>query len=165
MRFWRSPDIGHEQNSAKTFDSYLAIKRVSRALTVGEEAVEIQLIEERLNAAFQNFTEAWKQHRTLLDDGDDLEEAAAYFQEAKTNYLCSKERVALWLEAKKKPFLERGDPSDIEPKDSISSISKSNYSSSYRSESSSRRSKAAIDEKHFNNATKMASLRAEASML
>ena len=23
MRFWRSPVIGHEQNSAKTFDSYL----------------------------------------------------------------------------------------------------------------------------------------------
>ena len=71
----------------------------------------------------------------------------------------------MWLEAKKKPFMEREDPSDIEPKDSISLISKSKSSSSYRSKSSSRRSKAAIDEKHFNNATKMASLRAEASML
>ena len=26
MRFWRSPVIGHEQNSAKTFDSYLIHK-------------------------------------------------------------------------------------------------------------------------------------------
>ena len=25
MRFWRSPVIGHEQNLAKTFDSYLAV--------------------------------------------------------------------------------------------------------------------------------------------
>ena len=78
-----------------------AIKRVSNALTVGEEAVEIQLIEQRLDEAFQNFTEAWEQHRNLLDDGEDLEEAAAYFQEAKANYLCSKDRVALWLEAKR----------------------------------------------------------------
>ena len=142
-----------------------AIKRVSNALTVGEDTVEIQAIEERLDAAFHKFTEAWEQHKKLLDDDDDLEEAVAYFQEAKTKYLCSKDRVALWLEAKKKPFMEKGDPSDIEPKDSISSISKSKSSSSYRSKSSSRRSKAAIDEKHFNNATKMASLRAEASML
>ena len=145
-----------------------AIKRVSNALTVGEEgkeAVEIQLVEEGLDAAFHNFTEAWEQYRNLLDDDDDLEEAAAYFQEAKTKYLCSKDRVALWLEAKKKPLLERGDHFDIKPKDSISSISKSKSASSYRSKSSSRRSKAAIEEKHFNNATRMASLRAEASML
>ena len=145
-----------------------AIKRVSNALTVGEEgkeAVEIQLVEEGLDAAFHNFTEAWEQYRNLLDDDDDLEEAAAYFQEAKTKYLCSKDRVALWLEAKKKPLLERGDHFDIKPKDSISSISKSKSASSYCSKSSSRRSKAAIEEKHFNNATRMASLRAEASML
>ena len=71
-----------------------AIKRVSNALTVGEEAVEIQAIEERLDAAFQKFTEAWEQHKNLLDDDDDLEESAAYFQEAKTKYLCSKDRVA-----------------------------------------------------------------------
>ena len=31
------------------------IKRISNALTVDEEAVEIQLIEERLDAAFHNF--------------------------------------------------------------------------------------------------------------
>ena len=106
------------------------IKRISNALTVDEEAVEIQLIEERLDAAFHNFTEAWEQHRSLLDDDYDPDEAAAYFQEAKT--LCSKDRLALWLEAKKEPFWEKGDPFDIEPKDSISSISKFKSSSSYR---------------------------------
>ena len=141
------------------------IKQISNALTVDEEAVEIQLIEERLDAAFHTFTEVWEQHRNLLDDDDGFDKAPAYFQEAKTKYLCSKNKVALWLEAKKKPLLERGDPFDIEPKDLLSLISKFKSSSSYGSKSSSHRSTSAIVEKHFNNATRMASLRAKASML
>eukprot|EP00112_Aurelia_sp_Birch-Aquarium-sp1_P012096 Seg2541.3 transcript_id=Seg2541.3/GoldUCD/mRNA.D3Y31 product="hypothetical protein" protein_id=Seg2541.3/GoldUCD/D3Y31 len=142
-----------------------AIKRVSEALTVGDDAVEIQAIEERLDEAFHNFTKAWERHKNSLDDDDDLEESTAYFHEAKTKYLCSKDRIALWLETKKKPLLDRGNPPEIKPKDSISSISQSKSSFSRRSSSSSRRSKAAIDDKQFEYATKMASLRVEASML
>eukprot|EP00795_Rhopilema_esculentum_P008763 gene8763-biopygen9751 len=139
-----------------------AINRVSDSLTVGEETGQMQVIERRLDEAFHNFKEAWMKHKNLLDDDDDLEESTAYFHEAKTKYLCSKDRVALWLESRKKQLLERVKPPDIEPKESISQ-SKSYFSR--HSSSSSRRSKAVIAEKQFNNATKMASLRAEASML
>ena len=139
-----------------------AINRVSDSLTVGEETGQMQVIERRLDEAFHNFKEAWMKHKNLLDDDDDLEESTAYFHEAKTKYLCSKDRVALWLESRKKQLLERVKPPDIEPKDSISQ-SKSYFSR--HSSSSSRRSKVVIAEKQFNNATKMASLRAEASML
>lgn len=40
-----------------------AIKRVSEDLTVGEDVVEIQAMEERLDEAFQNFTEVWECHK------------------------------------------------------------------------------------------------------
>ncbi len=70
----------------------------------------------------------------------------------------------MWFESKKKtsPVREEQDPPEICPKDSISQ-SKPSFSS--LSSHSSHRSKTAIQEKHFSNATKMASLHAEASML
>ena len=109
-----------------------AVKQVSQALTVGGDAGEIQAIEERLDESFHNFTEAWERHKNSLDDDDDLEESTAYFHEAKTRFLCSKDRIALWLETKKKPFLERGNAPAIEPKDSISSVGQSKSSFSCR---------------------------------
>eukprot|EP00794_Sanderia_malayensis_P007648 gene7648-8488_t len=141
------------------------VNRVSDALIVNEDTVEIPAVEEKLDEAFCSFRDAWEKHRALLDDDDDdVEESVSYFHEAKMKYLCSKDRLAMWFESKRKTcsVTEGQEPSEIGPKDSIS---QSTSSCSSRSSRSSRSSKATIDEKHFSNATKMASLRAEALML
>eukprot|EP00794_Sanderia_malayensis_P011497 gene11497-12692_t len=141
-----------------------AVNRVSDALIVNEDTVEIRAVEEKLDEAFCSFGDAWEKHKALLDDDDDVEESESYFHEAKMKYLCSKDRLAMWFESKKKTcsVTEEQEPSEIGPKDSIS---QSTSSCSSRSSRSSRSSKATIEEKHFSNATKMASLRAEALML
>ena len=74
-----------------------AVNRVSNALIVGGDAVEIRAVEEKLDEAFRKFREAWEKHKALLDDDDDVDESLSYFHEAEMKYLCSKDSLEMWF--------------------------------------------------------------------
>eukprot|EP00794_Sanderia_malayensis_P021281 gene21281-23352_t len=154
----------------------ISINRISDALTIGESAantveiLELQAVERNLDNVFGSFVKACNQYRDALVDEDDIEECDVYSHEAKTRYLDIKQRVSFWQSSRNKASTDGKEPPDVSSEDSISQvkskcISKSSFSRHSSGKTLSSRSKFSLEQEQFQRASRLASLRAESSML
>ena len=132
-----------------------AIRKVSDALTVGEDVGEIGkavvCMEKRLMiSAKPAVTE------------DDIEECMIYFHEAETQFLSMKDRVAFWKESARREVDIKLDDNKIRAEDSVSQTKSRRSMQSKYSRSS---CVCSLDEAMVRISTKRASLLAEASIV
>ena len=76
-----------------------AIRKVSDALTVGEDVGGKGKAAVCMENVFNDISQTCSNYRQLLEDEDYIEECMIYFHEAETWFLSMKDRVAFWKES------------------------------------------------------------------
>ena len=142
-----------------------ALNRVAETMLAESSLSELITSEVNLKTAFGEFCRACELYRNSLVEEDDLDQSRAYCHEAEVRFLAMKDRIALRFE-----HIQKSDPDrtireqDVTPEDSVSQVYSTN-NSCQSSRSSKQSSQRLLQETRLANATRRASLIAEASFL